>query len=182
MYAYAAMNLFSMICISIAAMVTAFYLPPWVPALLAALIYIPLVGHVFMSAADNDGDYKVPISALWKILAWIILVFAVIYWKNGLLVSGKFQDIPFSDALYFSISTWTTLVFGDISPPESIRLITSIEALLGYIGMGIYISVIGLWLVQRTEDRKGIHDSRNEMNIIIKNEKEAKAAHKEEKS
>jgi len=158
MFAFAAMNLMTIYCLGIAAMVTAFTLPPWIAATFLVLMYIPLVSHVFISAADNSGDYRVPMAFLAKALTWVILVFAVIYWKAGLLVSGALKKVTFIDALYFSVSTWTTLVFGDLTPPASVRNITSIEALMGYVGLGLYLAVLSLWIEKRMELRKSVHD------------------------
>lgn len=95
---------------------------------------------------------------LVKVLSWVILVFAVTYWKAGLIVSGALEKISFVDALYFSVSTWTTLVFGELTPPASVRNITSIEALMGYVGLGLYLAVLGLWIEKRMESRKSVHD------------------------
>ena len=158
MFAGAALNLMHMIAIAFLAMASAFFLPPEFPALLSALIYPFLLYHIANSAGDNYGDYKVPIAALLKVLLWTILVFAVIYWRNGLLISGALKDVSFLDAIYFSATTWTTLGYGDMAPPPRIRHITSIEALLGYTGMGVWIAVVGLWIEQRTQLRKEIHE------------------------
>lgn len=170
MYAYAAMNLCAIIFLCIAAMITAFTLPPIIPALFSALVYIPLSTHLFIVAADNDGDYRLPIFSLFKVVTWLILVFSVIYWKNGLIREGTLQIVPFIDSLYFSISAWTTLVYGDLLPPDNIRLVASVEALLGYVGMGLLISSMGLWISKRTEIRKSVHDHNRA--LIKKHEQE----------
>ena len=152
------MNLAAIFFLSIAAMITAFTLPPIVPATFSALVYIPLSTHLFIVTADNDGDYRLPVFSIFKVITWLIFVFAVIYWKNGLIKSSVFQSVSFTESLYFSISAWTTLVYGDLLPPENLRLIASIEALLGYVGMGLLISSMGLWISKRTEMRKAVHD------------------------
>ena len=158
MFAGAAINLMYMIILACLAMISAFFLPPEIPALLSVLIYPFLLYHIANSAGDNFGDYKAPITVLLQTLLWIILVFAVIYWRNGLIISGELKDVSFFAATYFSITTWTTLGYGDFAPPPRIRHITSIEALLGYTGMGIWIAIVGLWVAQRTQNRKEIHE------------------------
>lgn len=44
-----------------------------------------------------------------------------------------------SDALYFSIVTFTTLGYGDLTPNDSFKIIASGQALLGYITLGLII-------------------------------------------
>jgi hypothetical protein len=43
--------------------------------------------------------------------------------------------------LYFSIVTWTTLGYGDFTPPAAIRMIAAIQAMLGYIFLGILVGL-----------------------------------------
>ena len=43
------------------------------------------------------------------------------------------------ECLYFSITTYTTLGYGDLSPSGWLRIITSLEALLGLVNMGFLI-------------------------------------------
>jgi hypothetical protein len=157
MYAYAAMNLMSLFFLAIAAMLTAFNLPPIYSAFYCALMFVPLFPYLFISAADNHGDYTIPATGLAKVSIWIVLVFAVIYWKNGLIISGEYQKVLFTDALYFSVTTWTTLGYGDFSPPQDLRLITSIQALLGYIAMGMLVALLSLWLPERMKSRLNVH-------------------------
>ncbi|PXX07119.1 ion channel [Nitrosomonas ureae] len=74
-----------------------------------------------------------------------ILAFALHYKSSGLIGEcGEF--IPdLSDAIYFSITTFTTLGYGDLQPLESHRLTTSYEALAGMASMAIGASLIWLW-------------------------------------
>ncbi len=74
-----------------------------------------------------------------------IISFAFHYMDSGLIgPSGGF--IPkFYDAVYFSITTFTTLGYGDLQPVPDQRLTTSIEALIGMVSMAIGASLIWLW-------------------------------------
>jgi hypothetical protein len=74
----------------------------------------------------------------------IILLFAQTYRANGIYDSRTKQCkvTSFSDTLYFSIVTWTTLGYGDFQPEPGSRIYASIEALIGYIYMGLYVGVL----------------------------------------
>nr|MDD3720066.1 ion channel [Candidatus Gracilibacteria bacterium] len=53
----------------------------------------------------------------------------------------KILDLPYFDAMYFSISTLTTVGYGDIAPVGIFRLFASIEIFTGliYTGTMVYI-------------------------------------------
>jgi hypothetical protein len=55
-------------------------------------------------------------------------------WASAYLAVGAFSDLE--PALYFSIVTFTTLGYGDITLPEKWRLLTSFEAANGIIMFG----------------------------------------------
>jgi hypothetical protein len=69
------------------------------------------------------------------------ILFAKLYHDTGLMESGSQRDVSPVDAIYFSIVTWTTLGYGDLSPAPDIRIYASLEALLGYIYMAIAVGV-----------------------------------------
>jgi hypothetical protein len=85
----------------------------------------------------------------------IIVVFAGIYRGYGLLYSGacdealytKLGQICVSNSadwvspLYFSAVTWTTLGYGDFTPPPDLRLVAAGEALFGYVFFGMVVGV-----------------------------------------
>ena len=82
-----------------------------------------------------------------------IIMFALIY-----LAAGKYTEIPAdvkvvsqpSEALYFSIVTFTTLGYGDFQPAPSVRLLASLQAVLGYIALGFGIAVFTDWMSNNT--------------------------------
>ncbi|MGB1126500.1 MAG: potassium channel family protein [Phycisphaeraceae bacterium] len=51
---------------------------------------------------------------------------------GGSLLEGPYDD-SFGDTLYFSLSVYTTVGFGDIAPLGPIRLLVGIEALAGLV-------------------------------------------------
>jgi hypothetical protein len=86
--------------------------------------------------------------------AALIFIFAGIYRGYGLNYSGAYAsltDDPGS-ALYFSIVTWTTLGYGDFSPPPEIRLVAATQAILGYIFFGTAVG-LGASLLGRSNSQ-----------------------------
>lgn len=83
------------------------------------------------------------------ILALLILAdiisFALHYWNSGILNSNGEVDKTFMSAIYFSITTFTTLGYGDFHPLSEMRLVTSMQALSGMLTMAIGASMVWLW-------------------------------------
>jgi hypothetical protein len=76
-----------------------------------------------------------------------LLSYALHYRHAGLMADGSTVH-SFRDSLYFSITTWTTLGYGDFAPVSRMRLVTSLEALTGVISMAIAASFIWLWCTE----------------------------------
>ena len=81
------------------------------------------------------------ISQLGLYLALFINVFARFYQELGLIKSGVVVH-SFSDALYFSVATWTTLGAGDLTPVAELRFWVVTQALYSYFFMAILIAAI----------------------------------------
>lgn len=82
----------------------------------------------------------------------VVFTYAGIYSQHGILLDtdkGTETVHSFVDSLYFSIVTWTTLGYGDFSPTKDLRLIAAIEALLGFLYMGLFVGVIAGTIVRR---------------------------------
>ncbi len=160
MEAMKAVNWFILIIIAFLAMLSAFVLPAEIPAFLVALTYPSLMYHIFNESGDEGGDYGSVLTFVLLFLVWIIAVFCVIYWQYGLIASstGQLENVSFLNAAYFSVTTWTTLGYGDFVPPQRIRHITSIQAMLGFIGMGIWIATLSHWIAYRTDRRRAIRE------------------------
>jgi hypothetical protein len=56
-------------------------------------------------------------------------------WAHILLATGALHSME--EALYFSISTYTTLGFGDVIVGEEFRVFASMEAVTGMLGFGL---------------------------------------------
>lgn len=75
-----------------------------------------------------------------------ILIFSGIYWLAGKLVTNGGESITkFWHCLYFSVVTFATLGFGDISPAlhsTGTQVAAVIEVILGYVFLGMLITII----------------------------------------
>ena len=78
--------------------------------------------------------------------AYTILIYALIYRHAGVIDSAGQTLRDTASGLYFSLITWTTLGYGDLRPPESLRLLAGSQAILGYISMGILVALILHWM------------------------------------
>lgn len=83
---------------------------------------------------------------LWPInllaYAWVeIVAYADLYCQVGLHGPADVVAPSRSDCLYFSIATWTTLGYGDFYPTADARMLAASEAALGYVGMGLLITL-----------------------------------------
>ena len=88
---------------------------------------------------------------VWTLIghaAALIFVFAGVFRGAGLLLERKTIQITWEIALYFSIVTWTTLGYGDYTPPLGLELIAAFEAILGYVFFGMIVS-LGVALIRR---------------------------------
>lgn len=104
-----------------------------------------LVGTLisFMGFRIHDLGPKRTVLALLAQSATLIFIFAGIYRGFGLLYGGSQVALldDAASALYFSIVTWTTLGYGDFTPPPELRLLAAIQALLGYVFFGISVGL-----------------------------------------
>ena len=75
--------------------------------------------------------------------ALMVLVFAWVHQQIGLMDmsgAGTRGTRDFSDALYFSVVTITTVGYGDFIPTGAGRSIAALQGLLGYFILGIMVS------------------------------------------
>jgi len=84
--------------------------------------------------------------------AYIIVIYALIYARAGLIDEHGVALHDTASAFYFSLVTWSTVGYGDLHPPPAIRLAASSEAILGYVSMGILVALILHWLTSGRGD------------------------------
>lgn len=96
-------------------------------------------GLLFDQLFARVGRLFRPAFAFFTLYSFIVIVFAMIYRimdrvsENGaFLVEGQQEAISFSESLYFSLITMSTVGYGDITPAsEAVRAVAAVEIMLG---------------------------------------------------
>ncbi len=142
--------------------VTLFWLArPLLPAVLPA-IYFVLAGAFLAVVGAFRGAFVTTIADrfafFWLVVNGflLILAFAFIHEAFPITFAGpahlKTPETPtFSDSLYFSIVTFTTLGYGDFQPSPDLRLVSAIQALSGYVFLGFVVAVANDWMRYPTQ-------------------------------
>jgi uncharacterized protein YjbI with pentapeptide repeats len=85
------------------------------------------------------SEYGLSISRYFIWVIGIILFFAVAY----AFIPGTITKTGFVNAFYFSIVTFTTLGYGDITPASLLgQILVIIEVCLGYIMGGLFVTIL----------------------------------------
>lgn len=102
---------------------------------------------------------------LWRELAisalnvfLLLLAFALIYQKIGIVDTtrdGKLLNHDFWTCCYYSVMTFTTTGYGDFQPQGIGRVLASVQALIGYLVLGLMAST-SMSVVQWTAKGSGI--------------------------
>lgn len=82
----------------------------------------------------------------------ITLIFTSVYMWVGINGPSSATYKDFGNCLYFSIITMTTVGYGDFTPSEYARPVAAVQALSGYVFLGIWISLL-ISLLSRKESR-----------------------------
>jgi hypothetical protein len=110
----------------------------WICYIVAGIATAAASVSFFALCRHYVGAYRTLLGLGGQAIA-LILVFAGIYRGYGLKDHAAIIDA--ATGLYFSIVTWTTLGYGDLSPAEGIRLLAALQALLGYIFLGVIVGI-----------------------------------------
>ncbi len=116
-------------------------------AIIAVNLFIQGLGNIFwlrkvVSTARNKND--ITNSGILKVLLISIMLFTLIHTLHSLVWAGCYYAIPetasqfssFSESVYFSLVTFTTLGYGDISLNSDWRLLSGLEAINGIMLIG----------------------------------------------
>ncbi len=110
----------------------------WVIGIAVFVSFLP-VGNFLL---EDIGPIRTVFAILIQSGA-LLLTFAAVYSGFGLMTNGA-PPVPVNDldALYFSVVTWTTLGYGDFSPPTELRLIAAAQAAIGYFYLGLTVGLV----------------------------------------
>jgi hypothetical protein len=119
------------------------------PSLWVSLIIITSAAIFYSLTFYKSEQYFVKFLFFLFTISMIILYFAFAYIGLGLIgpLSEERITPSASEALYFSVVTWTTLGYGDYRPTEAARVWVIVEALTGYLFMALLVAKI-LFLAQ----------------------------------
>lgn len=128
----------------------------------AYIFFVFFIAHIVTQfvpgiAFDTQTNYALTIaSALY--IPLIIMVFALSYRSIG--IEGAETQ---ADYLYFSIVTFTTLGYGDLTPSGTARIYANLQAICGFLFVPLIISQ----LIRTTEDVRADDDVEKQVRGII---------------
>ena len=113
-------------------------------------IVAAFVGPFLLIYAATQGKQGATFSlvlTLFFAMGIVLASYADIYFRSHLVFDTAVEAKPtaivsWSDSLYFSIVSWTTLGFGDLQPRGWMRLVAASEALIGNIFLGTFIALL----------------------------------------
>jgi hypothetical protein len=94
-------------------------------------------------------DYGRSMLAAFVIAFLIVVVFGALYFIPGIISYGSHHKTWFSP-FYFSIVTFTTLGFGDVTPNGVCgEMLVSLQVIFGYLTLGLLISILANKVARR---------------------------------
>ncbi len=135
---------------------------PWTMGLFTALLTVALLVHSWALLLLLRVDYSARSSQLWVIrlvgaesvslllyastvtVLLSVQLFASAYWLLARVSEAAFSErLTHVDALYFTITTFTTTGYGDIQPLSQLaRLLASVQMLLTFLLVTIVVAMI----------------------------------------
>jgi hypothetical protein len=132
----------------------------YINPLIAVIFYILiLTSGIIILYSDFRSHYLLLLSVISVIIITLIY-FALLFSLNITSeehlfnIGNRTGTLSFTEALYFSTITLTTLGYGDITPHGYFRALSAIESILGFIFLGLLVSVFTSILIRR-QNQKG---------------------------
>lgn len=134
-------------------------------ACLGALLYFSVICYWLLFLARPNYAPN-PIRLVNDILnsgVFTILSFSAIYRIGGLVDTLSLETVSNArDAVYFSAVTFSTLGFGDFRPAANIRLVASLQALIGNLHLGLLAGAVFYALSVGRPTKSGAKNSEKE--------------------
>ncbi|WP_166442080.1 potassium channel family protein [Nakamurella flava] len=126
---------------------------PWV--ILALVVYAGVAGWQIPAILRSRWPMLRAIEALTVIVTLFLVLFARLYLSNSLGDPAAFSEpLNHVRALYFTITVFATVGFGDITPQsDGMRILVSVQMLLNLVVLGLLLRLI-TGAVQRGRARR----------------------------
>jgi voltage-gated potassium channel len=123
--------------------------------LVGLLVFTLLVAWQVRAILRSDYPAVQAVQALAAAIPLFLLLFASTYFLMGRAQPGTFtESLTRTDALYFTVTIFATVGFGDITAvTQTARVVTMIQMLLDLIVLGLLIRVV-LSAVQTSQQRR----------------------------
>lgn len=136
------------------ALVLSFFTQQWfwlayiTPVLLFAMFVI-LVWSIPLHLNWSRNSYGDLMRNVIGFILFSIFIYSLHYYFIGIQDKNGVINNSFLNALYFSVTTWATLGYGDFIPIPKIRLLTSLEALTGLLTIPLTAAMVWLYCKDR---------------------------------
>lgn len=108
--------------------------------LVTLTVTIVIVGVISVYSVRKAVLAKTQKAIWYSLIVLIIAMFTnIMFFSIVYIYVGMHDNLLTS--LYFSMVTWTTLGYGDFAPNEAARFYAAFEALIGYLYLGVFVSV-----------------------------------------
>jgi hypothetical protein len=116
----------------------------WIGFVVGLLIFTAVIAWQVRAILESDVPRLRAIEAVAIGLPMILLLFASTYLRISRDAPGSFTEaLGRTDALYFTVTVFTTVGFGDIAPrSELARILTMIQMLTGLVVVGLVAKVL----------------------------------------
>ena len=123
--------------------------------LVGLLVFAALVAWQVRAILHSDYPAVQAVQALAAAIPLFLLLFASTYFLMGRAQAGTFtESLTRTDALYFTVTIFATVGFGDITAvTQTARVVTMIQMLLDLIVLGLLIRLV-LSAVQTSQQRR----------------------------
>lgn len=106
-------------------------------------VLVVVAGYYSATFFKSDTPYQKLFYYLLT-LPLIIGYFALVYKAFGIIDTSTNEAVKpdWLNSIYFSVVTWTTLGYGDYKPIEDLKTWVIVEALMGYLYMGLLVGKV----------------------------------------
>jgi hypothetical protein len=140
----------TVVCLLIAVLANRWPMLVYVNGLLLLVMVYTLVVAIPLELNWSRSMYGGLLRRFFFMVAFTIGTYAIHYHHGG-LVAGLETVTSWSDCVYFSATTWSTLGYGDIAPTGILKLATSLEAFTGLLTIAVLTAFIWLYCSERLQ-------------------------------